>query len=72
METVQFKDGMSLKSVWFNNGEGGYSVGWESAISITVVMIPGQMCNVPWALVEFSDEKPDKLLNLALMEEVVI
>ncbi len=46
-----------------------YQVGHQNCTSISIVMEPGQMARVPWAIAEYSDKPPFKI-NLAMMEEV--
>ena len=79
---IEFKNGTQLKMVsgpWSEVGQDQvcHVVGAKSpyehtdAISITVVMVAGQMSNVPWAKVI----KPDGrviMVSLLLMEEVEV
>ncbi len=67
-----FHQGQMLQAVWYDNSEGGYTVGKSSVISIEIVMEPGQMAAVPWALVTFEDDRRPCKFNLALCNEVVL
>ena len=67
-----FRVGQMLNAVWYNNSEEGYRVGHDDILSIEVVMEPGQMAAVPWALITFKSNRRPTKLNLALCNEVVI
>ena len=60
-----------LKRIEWNNGNQYVQVGKMGCVSITVVMVDGQMAGVPWALATYDDG--DKVLhNIALCESVII
>ena len=65
-----FRSGAALKAVWWSERREGFDVVFQSVESITVETVYGQCCRVPWARVKFNNGAPDRMLNLALMEDV--